>query len=268
MVIASIILLTIAIHALLYGDILMKLRYLIIFLFAYFILHIIFVSEGSDGMTPSFLLIITFILTLPLIVYYLYSKAVHSGIKYISYIIATICYYFSVSYVFNNVMQLHQRKRVLDLLGVESDIFGWGYNVNQSKIAIGSGGMWGKGFLHGTQTKFNFVPEQSTDFIFCTVGEEFGFIGSVVVVLLFAILILRLMYIGDKIFNSYSRIYCYCAASIILFHVVINIGMTIGIVPVIGIPLPFFSYGGSSLLAFTIMLSIALKLNMDNFEKK
>lgn len=267
-VIASIILLTVIAHALVYGDYLTKLKYLIFLFFIYFILHLLFVAEGNDGILPSTLLIIAFAITLPFVIFYARVKAGYGLFKYIVYILLSIGYYFSVSYVFNNVMQLHQRKRVLDLLGIESDLFGWGYNVNQSKIAIGSGGFWGKGFLHGTQTKFNFVPEQSTDFIFCTVGEEFGFVGAAFVLILFTILILRLMHLGDKIFNSFSRIYCYCVASILLFHLVINIGMTIGLAPVIGIPLPFFSYGGSSLLTFTIMLAIALKLNMDNFEKK
>lgn len=267
-IIATIIVITVGAHAVSYGDIMVKLRYLFILFVVYLTLHLIFVSEGGDGIAPSTLLIIAFGTTFPFIFFYARLRAGYGLLKYVAYIIFSIVYYFSVSYMFNNVMQLHQRKRVLDLLGIESDLFGWGYNVNQSKIAIGSGGFSGKGFLHGTQTKFNFVPEQSTDFIFCTVGEEFGFIGTSVVLVLFAILILRLMHLGDKIFNSFSRIYCYCAASIILFHVVINIGMTIGLAPVIGIPLPFFSYGGSSLLAFTILLSIALKLNMDNFEKK
>lgn len=267
-IIAMIIVMTVAAHAISYGDVMPKLRYLLILFLIYLILHVIFVSEGGGGITPSALLMIVFGITFPFVFFYARLKAGYGLLKYVAYIVFSVGYYFSVSYVFNNVMQLHQRKRVLDLLGIESDLFGWGYNVNQSKIAIGSGGFSGKGFLHGTQTKFNFVPEQSTDFIFCTVGEEFGFIGASLVLLLFAILILRLMYLGDKIFNSFSRIYCYCAASIILFHVVINVGMTIGLAPVIGIPLPFFSYGGSSLLAFTILLSIALKLNMDNFEKK
>ena len=167
----------------------------------------------------------------------------------------------TIDYVFHNVMQIHQQKRILDLLGLESDLKHWGYNVNQSKIAIGSGGFSGKGFLEGTQTKFNFVPEQSTDFIFCTVGEEWGFLGSLTVVVLFAILILRLIRMGERQMEPFGRIYCYCVASIFLFHVAVNIGMTIGIMPVIGIPLPFFSYGGSSLIAFTVLLFVAVRLD-------
>ena len=136
------------------------------------------------------------------------------------------------------------------------------YNVNQSKIAIGSGGFTGKGFLNGTQTKLKYVPEQTTDFIFCTVGEEEGFIGSVFVLLLFLTLILRLFFLAERQKNSFGRIYGYCVACIFLFHLTINIGMVIGLTPVIGIPLPFFSYGGSSLWAFTILLFIFLRIDM------
>lgn len=174
---------------------------------------------------------------------------------------SSVLYLFSVDYVFDNLMQIHQQKRVLDLLGLESDVKNWGYNVNQSKIAIGSGGFSGKGFLKGTQTKYDFVPEQSTDFIYCTISEEWGFLGSAIVVILFTVLIIRLMKMGDRQNDAFGRIYCYCAASVFAFHVLINIGMTIGLMPVIGIPLPFFSYGGSSLLAFTILLFVALRLD-------
>ena len=167
----------------------------------------------------------------------------------------------TIDYGFDNVLQVHQQKRILDLLGIESDLQNWGYNVNQSKIAIGSGGFTGKGFLQGTQTKYDFVPEQSTDFIFCTVGEEWGFIGSTLVVVLFTLLILRLIAMGERQQETFGRVYCYCVAGLFFFHVVINIGMTIGLMPVIGIPLPFFSYGGSSMIAFTVLLFIALKLD-------
>ncbi len=170
----------------------------------------------------------------------------------------------AVDYVFNDVLQLHQQKRILDLLGLESDLKGWGYNVHQSKIAIGSGGMFGKGFLEGTQTKYDFIPEQSTDFIFCTVGEEWGFVGSVVVLALFAVLIVRLMKMGERQQEPFRRVYCYGVAGIFLFHVIINVGMTIGLMPVIGIPLPMFSYGGSSLLAFTALFFIAVRLDSQN----
>lgn len=262
-----IIIITTILNGLKYGELILKLKYLVV-LYALYIISYFFFSNEDGGVEPYILLIISFAATLPFIIYYISRKSGFSVLKYTAYIISVILYYVSVSYVFNNIMQLHQRKRVLDLLGIENDIYKWGYNVNQSKIAIGSGGLFGKGYLNGTQTKYNFVPEQSTDFIFCTVSEEFGFLGSFTVILLFTVLVLRLMRIGDKVFDAHSRIYCYCAASIFLFHAVINIGMTVGLSPVIGIPLPFYSYGGSSLLAFTILLSIALKLNMDNFEKK
>ncbi|MBK6444856.1 MAG: rod shape-determining protein RodA [Bacteroidetes bacterium] len=168
---------------------------------------------------------------------------------------------FSVNYVYNNVLQLHQRTRIDVLLGKQTDLKGAGYNVNQSKIAIGSGEFWGKGFLQGTQTKYDFVPEQSTDFIFCTVGEEWGFVGSFVVISLFMALLARIIYVAERQRSQYSRIYGYGVASILFFHLMINIGMTIGLAPVIGIPLPFFSYGGSSLWSFTILLFIFIKLD-------
>jgi len=173
---------------------------------------------------------------------------------------------FSVDYIFNNVLASHHRERVNDMLGIESDPLGWGYNVNQSKIAIGSGGLTGKGFLNGTQTKYNFVPEQSTDFIFCTVGEEWGFVGSFVVIALFVFLLLRLIMIAERQRESFARIYGYGVVAILFFHVGVNIGMTIGLFPVIGIPLPFFSYGGSSLWSFTILLFILLKFDSSRMD--
>ncbi|HNS11794.1 MAG TPA: rod shape-determining protein RodA [Bacteroidia bacterium] len=168
---------------------------------------------------------------------------------------------YSVDYVYSNVLQAHQRTRIDVLLGKEVDLKGAGYNVNQSKIAIGSGGFFGKGFLQGTQTKYDFVPEQSTDFIFCTVGEEWGFLGSLVVIGLFMALLIRIIIVAERQRSQYSRIYGYGVASIIFFHLMINIGMTIGLAPVIGIPLPFFSYGGSSLWSFTVLLFIFIKLD-------
>jgi rod shape determining protein RodA len=173
----------------------------------------------------------------------------------------------SVNYVFNDVMKPHQRERITELLGLSSNPKGVGYNVIQSKIAIGSGGWAGKGFLKGTQTKFNFVPEQSTDFIFCTIGEEWGFIGSTVVIIMFVWLMLRLIWLAERQRSTYSRVYGYCVASIFFIHFLINIGMTIGLMPVIGIPLPFISYGGSSLWTFTILLFIFLRLDASRFEK-
>lgn len=174
---------------------------------------------------------------------------------------------FSVDYVFNNILQTHQKARIEELLGIKSDPLGVGYNVNQSKIAIGSGGATGKGFLNGTQTKFNFVPEQSTDFIFCTVGEEWGFLGTSVVILIFLFFLLRLIFLAERQRSVFTRVYGYCVACILFFHVAINIAMTIGLAPVIGIPLPFFSYGGSSLWSFTVLLFIFLRLDASRMEK-
>ncbi len=170
---------------------------------------------------------------------------------------------YSVDYVFYEVLKEHQRTRINVLFGIEKDITGVGYNVNQAKIAIGSGGLSGKGYLKGTQTKFNFVPEQDTDFIFCTVGEEWGFIGTAGVIVLFTILLLRIIKIAERQKSLYSQILGYSLASVLFFHYAVNIAMTIGLAPVIGIPLPFFSYGGSSLFAFSIFLFIFLRLDAE-----
>ena len=163
--------------------------------------------------------------------------------------------------IFETILQPHQRERILSFLGIVSDPHGADYNVNQSKIAIGSGGLFGKGFMQGTRIKYNFVPEKHTDFIFCTVGEEWGFVGSMVVLGLLCALILRLMRMGERQEEPFSRIYSYCVSAILLFHVMVNVGMTVGIFPVMGIPLPFLSYGGSSLVAFTILVFIAIRLD-------
>lgn len=173
----------------------------------------------------------------------------------------TIGVTFSVDYFQTNILKPHHQKRLRVLINPDSDPLGDGWNVTQSKIAIGSGQFWGKGFLNGTQTKFDFVPEQSTDFIFCTLGEEHGYVGSTIVVLLFVFLILRIFYIAERQKSRFAQTYGYAVGSIIFFHFMINIGMTIGLFPVIGIPLPFFSYGGSSLWAFSILLFIFLKLD-------
>lgn len=175
-------------------------------------------------------------------------------------LIAGMALVFSTEFIFNNILQDHQRKRIEVLLGMKEDPAGVGYNVNQSMIAIGSGGLHGKGFLGGTQTTFGFVPEQSTDFIFCTVGEEWGFIGCFVVIALYVFLILRIISDAEKSRKAFTRIYGYCVASCIFMHLFINIGMTIGLMPVIGIPLPLLSYGGSSLWAFTVLIFIFIAL--------
>ncbi len=193
------------------------------------------------------------------LVFYLFKALRKKWFWVIGVFLITSGYVFSVDYAFENILENHQRKRINVLLGIEKDIRGAGYNVHQSKIAIGSGGFSGKGFLNGTQTKFKFVPEQSTDFIFCTVGEEWGFVGSLVLVILFLSLLSRLIILAERQRSKFSRIYGYGVASILFFHFAVNIGMTIGLFPVIGIPLPFISYGGSSLWGFTILLFIFLK---------
>ena len=174
-------------------------------------------------------------------------------------LIAACAFVFSVDFAFNHVLKPHQQTRINIILGKEKDTKGVGYNLNQSMIAIGSGGFSGKGYLNGTMTKYNFVPEQHTDFIFCTVGEESGFLGCFLVIALYLALVLRIMHLAERQRSPFSRIYGYGIACIFFFHYSINIGMTIGLVPVIGIPLPFLSYGGSSLLMFSMMLFVFLK---------
>ena len=192
------------------------------------------------------------------VVYYIVAK--RKGIvKMLAVFAFMFVFVFSVDYAFHNVLQQHQQNRILVMLGKLDDPQGVGYNVHQSKIAIGSGGLTGKGFLQGTQTKYDFVPEHHTDFIFCTVGEEGGFVGTAVVVLLYVALLIRIIILAERQRSTFSRVYGYAIAGILFVHVAINIGMTIGLVPVIGIPLPFLSYGGSSMLAFTIMLAIFVK---------
>src|SRR5690606_5683626 len=169
----------------------------------------------------------------------------------------------SLDYVVDNVLEPHQSTRIKILLGLTEDPLGAGYNVNQSKTAIGSGGFTGKGFLNGTLTKYKYVPMQSTDFIFCTIGEEWGFLGTSAVVILFVVMILRLIFLAERQRSKFTRIYGYCVASILIIHLLINIGMAIGLAPVVGIPLPFISYGGSSLWGFTILVFIFLKLDSE-----
>lgn len=196
---------------------------------------------------------------------YLLYHALYTRIREFFFImlfaLGSITFFYSASYVLNDVMQPHQRVRINVLLGLEEDLAGAGYNVHQSEIAIGSGGLQGKGFLNGTQTKLKYVPEQDTDFIFCTVGEEEGFLGSAGVLVLFLCLILRLIHLAERQPFKFGRIYGYCVLSIFLFHVFVNVGMVLGLTPVIGIPLPFFSYGGSSLWGFTILLFIFLRID-------
>ena len=181
--------------------------------------------------------------------------------------IGSIGFLYSVDYVFNDILEPHQQIRIKVSLGLEDDPSGAGYNVNQSKIAIGSGGLTGKGFLNGTQTKLKYVPEQDTDFIFCTVGEEQGFLGASAVLILFGLFIVRLIVLAERQGYVFGRVYGYSVASIFLFHLAINVGMVTGLTPVIGIPLPFFSYGGSSLWGFTILLFIFLRLDASRKER-
>lgn len=181
--------------------------------------------------------------------------------------IISIGFSYSADLMFNKILEPHQQIRIKVLLNMEDDLKGAGYNVNQSKIAIGSGGFWGKGFLNGTQTKLKYVPEQDTDFIFCTVGEEHGFLGSVLVLLTYWFLLMRILHIAERQREEIHRIYAYGIASILFLHLMINVGMVLGLMPVIGIPLPFFSYGGSSLWSFTIMLFILLKMDASRLER-
>ena len=218
----------------------------------------------SKFVIPFNIIWIQLALCLVLIGYLLYAwlrtRAKQWGLI-MAFAIGSLGFFYSADYVLNNIMEPHQRVRINVLLGLEQDLAGAGYNVHQSEIAIGSGGLTGKGFLNGTQTKLKFVPEQDTDFIFCTVGEEEGFIGCAIVLGLFLALILRLIVIAERQPLHFGRIYGYCVVSVFLFHVFINVGMVIGLTPVIGIPLPFFSYGGSSLWGFTILLFILLRID-------
>lgn len=200
------------------------------------------------------------------IVLMLHTKA-HRLMITTASVVTAVMFLFSVNYAFTSVLQPHQQMRIKVALGIEEDLRGAGYNVNQSKIAIGSGGLTGKGFLNGTQTKLKYVPEQHTDFIFCTIGEEEGFIGSAAVLIMFVVLIFRIIAIAERQPGAFGRVYAYCVASYFIFHLAINIGMVIGLCPVIGIPLPFFSYGGSSLWGFTFLLFILLRIDAARRER-
>lgn len=213
------------------------------------------------GATPFQLLAITAVLLVLVFVVYGLAKHIRQAWFVLLFFLFSIAITLSVNYFYQNVLVTHQRDRVDNLLGIKNDLLGAGYNVHQSKIAIGSGGLLGKGFLKGTQTKYNFVPEQSTDFIFCTVGEEWGFLGTSAVIVLFMILLIRLVFLAERQRSPFSRIYGYGVAGLLFFHIFINISMTIGLAPVIGIPLPFFSYGGSSLWSFTVLLFIFIRLD-------
>lgn len=209
---------------------------------------------------PEMILLGISAIAIPYYIFKAYRENSRFGWLSILSFFAGVFLVFSVDFIFHDVLQDHQRKRIEVLLGLKEDPTGVGYNVNQSMIAIGSGGLTGKGYLNGTQTTYGFVPEQSTDFIFCTIGEEWGFLGCTAVILLYTFLIWRIIRDAERSRESFTRIYGYCVASCVFMHLFINIGMTIGIMPVIGIPLPFVSYGGSSLWAFTAMLFIFIAL--------
>jgi len=233
--------------------------------------------EGLSGNILIFGLIVGVLFVLSLLLNQILLVSILSGIAFIIFLIsrkrkkeiialggiliASMAFVLSVNYMFDNFLAPHHKVRIEILLGKKIDTHGAGYNLIQSKIAIGSGGLSGKGFLNGTQTRFDFVPEQSTDFIFCTIGEEWGFIGSLFFVSVFIGLLLRILFLAERQRSNFSRIYGYSVATILFMHFLINIGMTIGLVPVIGIPLPFISYGGSSLVGFTILLFIFLNLD-------
>ena len=223
---------------------------------------------GAEGGIPYFRYIIAglSVVAIPILLVRAYKIKSRFLTLSVAGFIAGIMMIMSADIIFNDVLQEHQRKRIEVLLGMKEDPSGVGYNVNQSMIAIGSGGLTGKGYLNGTQTTYGFVPEQSTDFIFCTVGEEWGFLGCTVVILLYFLLIWRIVQDAEHSREAFTRIYGYCVASCLFMHLFINIGMTIGLMPVIGIPLPMMSYGGSSLWAFTVMIFIFVAL--DHEERK
>jgi len=243
----------------------------LVFMSFYFVLF----REGMTGrlMILALILIVLFLVTLYaghwlvfgiillafVISVLLVKRNLSNIMSLIAAVAVSVLFVLSVEYVFEKVLEPHQKNRIMVLLGKDVDLSGAGYNVNQSKIAIGSGGFFGKGYLSGTQTKYNFVPEQSTDFIFCTVGEEWGFLGSTVVIALFIGFLWRIIVVAERQRSPFARIYGYGIASVMFFHFAINVGMTIGLAPVIGIPLPYFSYGGSSLWAFTLMLFVLIR---------
>lgn len=239
-----------------------------IILFAFIPELIGIIAEKHEGFTlnPLYILLGAILSATPLVAFQAFRERNTFTHLAIVSLIAGIILTFSTDFLFNDVLQDHQRKRIEVLLGMKEDPAGVGYNVNQSKIAIGSGGLLGKGYLNGTQTTYGFVPEQSTDFIFCTIGEEWGFVGTTAIILLYVFLIWKIIGNAERSRESFTRIYGYCVACCLFMHLFINIGMTIGLMPVIGIPLPFISYGGSSLWAFTAMLFIFIAL--DRNEKK
>ncbi len=243
------------------GSVRRNLIYLAVILALTIILHIASALLFAEQLELYLSLLWVVGLSLPVVVIYAVRKQLTNTVIIVAMFMMTMIFLPTTEYIFNSILQDHQQKRILTFLGLVDDPLGTGYNVNQSKIAIGSGGFTGKGFLQGTQIRYGFVPERHTDFIFCSMGEEWGFLGALVVLSLFAALILRLIHMGERQEEAFARIYCYAVASIFLFHVLVNVGMTIGLMPVMGIPLPFMSYGGSSLVAFTLLLFVAIRLD-------
>ncbi len=236
------------------------LKYVASLFLASILIHLLLNLVVGDGVEYYITLLATTLLSLVVVVVYAFRKSLRSlYIIVLLFFVSTMILPTS-DLLFSKVLKEHQQKRIQSFLGLVSDPKA-DYNVNQSKIAIGSGGLLGKGYLQGSQIRYGLVPERHTDFIFCTIGEEWGFVGTLTTLLLLATFILRLMKMGDRQQETFGRVYCYCVASILLFHVMINIGMTVGLMPVMGIPLPFISYGGSSLFAFTIMVFIAFSLD-------
>ncbi len=260
LLIASI-LVCVACDAVLSEDWTMRVRYLAALAIVSIVLYVGSRLALEEPMTYyNALLYSTIISVIFIVAYALRHKAV-STIMLLTFFIFEMMFLPTTSYIFNNIIKEHQRNRILTYLGLVSDPLGIDYNVNQAKIAIGSGGLFGKGFLQGTQIKYGFVPERHTDFIFCDLAEEWGFMGALVLLGCFFTLIMRLMRMGERQPETFGRVYCYCVASILLFHTLVNVGMTVGLMPVMGIPLPLVSYGGSSLIAFTLMLFIAIRLD-------
>jgi rod shape determining protein RodA len=233
---------------------------IIIFGLAMALLFILTLLFGEIYIISTLVVLLAIVLTF-------FKKSRRQYKSFVAVFLMSSVFVFRVNYAFQHVLESHQKKRINVLLGIEQDLRGAGYNVNQSKIAIGSGGFSGKGFRQGMLTRNQFVPEQSTDFIFCTVGEEWGFIGTLTVILLFLALLVRIIFMAERQRSRFSRIYGYGVASVLFFHFAVNIGMTIGLAPVVGIPLPFFSYGGSSLWAFTMLLFIFVKQDADRLKE-
>ncbi|MFI3292294.1 MAG: rod shape-determining protein RodA [Rikenellaceae bacterium] len=242
-------------------EIALRVRYLaglsLLTCFIYFGSTLLFDGEASFYSS----LLCSVVVSLIGVIVYAIRYKIMSTLLVVGFFIFEMMFLPTTSYIFNSILKDHQRNRILTFLGMVSDPLGTGYNVNQAKIAIGSGGVFGKGFLQGTQIKYGFVPERHTDFIFCDLAEEWGFVGSFVLLICFCALILRLMRMGERQQETFGRVYCYCVASILLFHTLVNVGMTVGLMPVMGIPLPLVSYGGSSLVAFTVLISVAIRLD-------